>query len=52
MFGGCDALLHVIDITKGEREKVINANSYIIVNMTWNDTFVARTREHTSREKP
>jgi outer membrane protein assembly factor BamB len=30
MFGGCDALLHVIDITKGEREKVINANSYII----------------------
>ena len=30
MFGGCDALLHVIDITKGEREKVIDANSYII----------------------
>ncbi len=29
LFGGCDALLHVIDVAKGEREKVVEAGAYI-----------------------
>ncbi len=40
MFGGCDALLHVIDLAKGEREKAIEAGAYIASSAAADGQFV------------
>ena len=33
MFGGCDALLHLINVKNGKRDKTIDAKSYIIASV-------------------